>query len=169
MTATKVDLMNRFVELNIKTTTVDHEPVFTVAESEKIDRKIPGGHTKNLFLKDKKGKMFLIVLLSDAKVELNKLHTKIGAHRRLSFGSAELLEEILGVKPGSVTPFSLINDIKQRVQPVLDENMLEHDVLNYHPLSNDATTSIKRDDLLKFIRSCGHEPMILAISEGEQN
>ena len=168
MPATRQDLMTRFDELGIQTTTVDHERVFTVAESSRIDREIEGGHTKNLFLKDKKGRLFLVVALSDATIDLKRVHTLIGAQGRVSFGNAELLEDVLGVTPGSVTPFALINDTQQRVQPILDAAMMAHDTLNYHPLSNDATTSIARADLLAFVRACGHEPQIIAVSEEAQ-
>ncbi|WP_321344030.1 prolyl-tRNA synthetase associated domain-containing protein [Breoghania sp.] len=164
MPATREDLMTRFKELGIETSTIEHERVFTVAESSKLDRELEGGHTKNLFVKDKKGRLFLVVALADATIDLKHLHKVIGAQGRVSFGNAELLEEVLGVTPGSVTPFALINDAGQRVTPVLDAAMMEYDTLNYHPLSNDATTSISREDLLVFVRACGHEPQILAVS-----
>lgn len=164
MPFTRQDLFERLESLGIKTTTVEHAPVFTVAESTKLEREIEGGHTKNLFLKCKKGNLYLIVALNDARIDLKTLHGKLGSGR-LSFGSAELLVEVLGVIPGSVTPFALINDADRRVNVVLDEPMMRYDLLNYHPLSNDATTTIARDDLLRFIRACGHEPRIMAVSE----
>ncbi|PTW63381.1 Ala-tRNA(Pro) hydrolase [Breoghania corrubedonensis] len=164
MPATREDLMARLEQLAIQTETIEHERVFTVAESSKIDREIEGGHTKNLFLKDKKGRLFLVVVLADATIDLRQIHKLIGAQGRVSFGNAELLEEVLGVTPGSVTPFALINDTGHRVTPVLDAQMMTHDRLNYHPLSNDATTSIGREDLLAFVRACGHEPQIIAVS-----
>ena len=165
MPATREDLMARLDQLGIETETIEHERVFTVAESSKIDREIDGGHSKNLFLKDKKGRLFLVVALADATIDLKHVHQVIGAQGRVSFGNAELLEEVLGVTPGSVTPFALINDTDHRVTPVLDAAMMEYAKLNYHPLSNDATTSISRDDLLAFVRACGHEPQIIAVSE----
>ena len=165
MPATREDLMNRLKELGIETSTMDHEPVFTVSESSKLDRELEGGHTKNLFVKDKKGRLFLVVALAHATIDLKQLHKVIGAQGRVSFGNAELLEEVLGVKPGSVTPFALINDTEHRVTPVLDAAMMAFETLNYHPLSNDATTSIARDDLLAFVRACGHEPQVLPVSE----
>lgn len=165
MPASRDDLMQRLAALNIKTSTHDHPPVFTVQESSGLDRDIPGGHTKNLFLKDKKGGLFLVVALNDALINLKTIHQKIGARGRVSFGKPELLMEMLGVKPGSVTPFSLINDTDQQVTPVFDAAMMSHEFLNYHPLSNDATTTIARDDLLSFVRSCGHEPHVLAVSD----
>ena len=163
MPATRKDLLDRFASLRIDTTTLDHPAVFTVSESTGIEKQLPGGHTKNLFLKCKKSNIYLVVALNDAIIDLKSLHKRIDSGR-LSFGSAELLEELLGVKPGSVTPFALINDTGQRVAVILDETMLRHDFLNYHPLENTATTNIARDDLLRFIRSCGHVPRIMAVS-----
>jgi Ala-tRNA(Pro) deacylase len=163
MPATRQDLHDRLVNLGIRTTTLDHPAVFTVAESSGVETQLPGGHTKNMFLKCKKGNIYLVVALNDAAIDLKSLHKRIDAGR-LSFGSAELLDELLGVKPGSVTPFALINDTGQRITVILDEAMMRHDLLNYHPLENTATTNIAREDLLRFIRSCGHEPKIIAVS-----
>ena len=166
MPASRDDLMAFFRELDIPVSTVDHEPVFTVAESGDLHERIPGGHTKNLFLKDKKGRLFLVVALHDAEIDLKKVHQIIGAQGRVSFGNAELLGEVLGVEPGSVTPFALINDREaRRVTPVFDAAMMQHEVLNYHPLKNDATTSIASNDLIKFARACGHDAQVLAVSE----
>ena len=163
MPATRKDLLDRLASLGIRSTTLDHEAVFTVAESTGLKARLPGGHTKNLFLKCKKGNVYLVVALHDAAIDLKTLHKRIDSGR-LSFGSAELLEELLGVKPGSVTPFALINDTGHRVAVVLDETMMRHDFLNYHPMENTATTNIARDDLLRFIQSCGHEPRIMDVS-----
>lgn len=166
MPAARDDLMAFFKDLGIEVSTVDHQPVFTVAESGDLHDRIPGGHTKNLFVKDKKGRLFLIVALHDAEIDLKKVHQIIGAQGRVSFGNADLLMEVLGVEPGSVTPFSLINDrVENRVIPVFDAAMMQHEVLNYHPLKNDATTAISAEDLLKFARACGHDPKVLAVSE----
>ncbi|PVB61250.1 prolyl-tRNA synthetase associated domain-containing protein [Labrenzia sp. 011] len=166
MPASRDDLMAFLKTLDIDVTTVDHEPVFTVAESGGLHERIPGGHTKNLFVKDKKGRLFLVVALHDAQIDLKKIHQTIGAQGRVSFGNADLLMEVLGVEPGSVTPFSLINDREaQRVTPVFDAAMMQHNVLNFHPLKNDATTSIRADDLMKFAGACGHSARILAVSD----
>lgn len=151
-------------DLGIETKTVEHPPLFTVEESKAQRGEIPGGHCKNLFLKDKKGTLWLVVTLEETPVDLKTLPKRIGA-ARLSFGKPDLLHEVLGVTPGSVTPFALINDKAGRVRVILDAAMMEHDLLNYHPLSNDATTTIASKDLLTFIRHCGHEPDIVAISE----
>lgn len=165
MPATRADLFAFLDGLGIRTSTVEHKAVFTVAESLELEQGIPGGHTKNLFLKDKKDRIYLVVALNDARIDLKTLHKTIGSDR-LSFGKAELLEAVLGVKPGSVTPFSVVNDRDARVTVFLDEPMMRYDVLNYHPLENTATTAISRGDLVKFLRATGHEPQIMAVSDG---
>jgi Ala-tRNA(Pro) deacylase len=165
MPATPADLFNFLDRLGIPHTSVEHAPLFTVEESQALRGQIPGGHTKNLFLKDKKGGLFLIVAQEDARIALGGLHRQLGAAGRFSFGSPELMRETLGVEPGSVTPFAAINDTAGRVSVVLDVAMLRHATLNYHPLSNAMTTSIARDDLLRFLRATGHEPRIEPVSE----
>lgn len=150
--------------LGIAHTTVTHPPLFTVEQSQALRGQIPGGHTKNLFLKDKKDVLFLVVALEDAAIELKSLHRALGASGRLSFGSAELMRETIGVEPGSVTPFSVINDTGCKVSVVLDRTMLEHPLLNYHPLVNTMTTSIARDGLVRFLEATGHSPRILQVS-----
>jgi Ala-tRNA(Pro) deacylase len=156
------DLFARLAELGIATHTVEHEPLFTVAESSKLERELPGAHTKNLFLKDEGGELFLVVAKSSTRVDLKGLARTLGAGR-FSFGKAELLMETLGVPPGSVTAFAVINDRDRRVRVVIDAELMKHDSMNCHPLENTATTSIARDDLLRFIRSCGHEPRIAVL------
>jgi Ala-tRNA(Pro) deacylase len=151
-------------ELGIKTTTVEHVPVFTVEEAKQVHDQIAGGHCKNLFCKDEKGALWLIVALEDARIDLKKVPERIGS-RRLSFGRPELLMEVLGITPGSVTPFALINDSDARVNVILDSAMMEHAVLNYHPLINSATTSVANSDLVKFITATGHHPRVVAVSD----
>ena len=160
---TREQLLARLAELGIETKTVSHPPLFTVEDSRKLRGDIPGGHCKNLFLKDKKGQIWLVVTLEGTQVDLKTLHKTIGA-ARLSFGKPDLLMEVLGVIPGSVTPFALINDTQARVNIVLDQAMMSLDLLNYHPLTNEATTAIRSADLLTFVKACGHEPRILAVS-----
>ncbi|MTH97812.1 prolyl-tRNA synthetase associated domain-containing protein [Roseibium sp. RKSG952] len=168
MPASRADLLDFLADLGIPVRTVDHQPVFTVAESGDLHQRIPGGHTKNLFVKDKKGRLFLVVALHDAVIDLKKLHQIVGAQGRVSFGNADLLMETLGVVPGSVTPFSLINDREDhKVTPVFDAAMMQHEILNFHPLSNDATTSIASADLLRFAENCGHQVQVLAVSQDE--
>ena len=164
MPASREDLFQRFADLGIATTTKSHPPVFTVEEAQLVHGGIPGGHCKNLFCKDEKGVLWLIVCLEDSRVDLKAAPAKIGS-RRLSFGKADLLMEILGVEPGSVTPFGLINDRGARTNVILDAAMMEEEILNYHPLKNDATTTIRSGDLLTFIKSCGHEPRVVAVAE----
>jgi len=163
MPATRTELFAFFDKLGIATKTFEHEPVFTVEEAKRVHDKVPGGHCKNLFCKDEKGVLWLIVALEDAVIDLKAAPAKIGS-RRLSFGKPELLMEVLGITPGSVTPFSLINDTQVRVNVILDEAMMKLDQLNYHPLKNDASTTIAAADLLTFIKACGHNPRIVAVS-----
>jgi Ala-tRNA(Pro) deacylase len=150
--------------LGIAHKTVTHPPVFTVEEARDLRGTVAGAHTKNLFLRDKKGTVFLVVAMENAVIELKSLHRVLGATGRFSFGSADLMRELIGVEPGSVTPFSVINDKTHRVTVVLDVTMMEHEVLNYHPLVNTGTTTISRDGLLKFLVSTGHPPRIEAVS-----
>ena len=160
------DLFAFLDRLGIAHQTVTHAPLFTVEQSQALRGQIPGGHTKNLFLKDKKDALFLVVALEDAAIDLKSLHRRLGASGRFSFGSADLMQEVLGVTPGSVTPFAAINDKGPRVTVVLDSAMMAHATLNYHPLVNTMTTSIGRDDLVKFLESTGHIPKIERLSGG---
>ncbi len=163
MPATREELFERFKSLGIQTKTRDHAPVFTVEEARALRGEIEGGHCKNLFLKDDKGGLWLIVCLEESQIDLKAAPAKIGS-RRLSFGKPDLLMEVLGVEPGSVTPFGLINDTACRVNVVLDAAMMAHELVNYHPLQNTATTTIRSADLLTFIRSLGHDPKIVAVA-----
>ena len=157
--ATRADLMARLDQLGITTKTVEHHAVFTVAESDAVERDLPGGHTKNLFLKDAKGQLFLVIAHAHTDVDLKTLHKKLDC-ARFSFGKADLLMEVLGVPAGSVTAFSLINDKALKVSVVVDQALMAYDVINCHPLVNTATTAIGRDDLMTFIRAMGHTPKI---------
>jgi Ala-tRNA(Pro) deacylase len=157
--------MARLASLGIETETREHPPVFTVEEARALRGQIPGGHCKNLFLKDEKGAAWLIVCLEDARIDLKTAPARIGS-KRLSFGKPDLLMALMGVEPGAVTPFGLINDTENRIAVILEERMMQEPLLNYHPLSNDATTTISAADLLTFIRSCGHEPRIVALADG---
>jgi Ala-tRNA(Pro) deacylase len=150
--------------LGIAHTTVRHQPLFTVEASQSLRGTIPGGHTKNLFLKDKKSALYLVTVQEDAAIELKSLHRLLGATGRFSFGSAEQMLETLGVTPGSVTAFGAINDTAGRVTVVLDADLMTHETINAHPLINTMTTSIKRDDLLTFLKATGHEPRIVPLA-----
>jgi Ala-tRNA(Pro) deacylase len=150
--------------LGVAHKTVKHPPLFTVDQSRSLRGQIPGGHTKNLFLRDKKYELYLVVALEDAAIDLKSLHRVLGATGRFSFGASDLLREVWGVEPGAVTPFGAINDTQGRVSVVLDAAMMEHEMLNYHPLVNTMTTSIARDDLVKFLESTGHLPRIERVS-----
>jgi len=162
--ATDKNLFDLLDSLGIPHFTFGHAPVFTVEESQAACAHIPGGHTKNLFLKDRKGVLWLVVAREDAQVDLNTLARQLNAGR-FSFGSADLLIETLGVPPGSVTPFALINDHDRRVHVVLDKEMLALDPLNFHPLRNDRTTAISPKSLLAFVHATHHEPLIVALPE----
>ncbi len=146
--------------LGIAHQTVQHAAVFSVEEARTLRGTIAGGHTKNLFLRDKKGALFLVVAPEDAVIELKSLHRRLGASGRFSFASAELMRETLGVEPGSVTPFAVINDRTARVTVVLDAAMMMQQTLNFHPLANTGTTTISREGLLKFLEATGHRPRI---------
>lgn len=155
MTATPDDLFAYLDELGIAHTTHWHAPVFTVEEGRDLKASMPGGHTKNLFLTDKDGTIILIAAEAHSQLKLNRLHRLIGT-RRLSFGAPELMEEVLGVTPGSVTAFALMNDREGRVRFLVDAALMAHDPVNFHPLTNTSTTAIARDDLEVFARATGH-------------
>ena len=158
------ELYATFDALGIAYKTYEHAPVFTVEEAAHLYESQPGGHTKNLFLKDRKDGLWLVVCRDDLAVDLKEL-SRVLDSPRFSFGPGALLVETLGVQPGSVTPFSIINDKTNKVRVVLDEGMFAFDVLNFHPLRNDRTTAIAANDLPKFLRACGHEPLIAKIPE----
>lgn len=160
---TPEELLAHLNELDISYTLHEHEAVFTVAESEKLDATIPGVHCRNLFLRDKKKKNFLVVLRNETEVDMKKLPGVIGSDR-LSFGSSDRLWEFLGVWPGSVCPFSIVNDTDQKVKILLDKDMMEGEIVNYHPLINTMTVSLSPADLLRFIESTGHAPHIVDLS-----
>ncbi|MEO1040243.1 MAG: YbaK/EbsC family protein [Pseudomonadota bacterium] len=146
--------------LEIAHATTDHAPVFTVAEGEALKAQMPGGHSKNLFLKDKKGALLLISAWQGTEIALNQLHRHLGC-ARLSFGKAELMEDVLGVSPGSVTAFAIVNDRDHRVRFILDKALMAFDPVNFHPLKNDATTAVSPGDLLTFTRALGREPELI--------
>lgn len=164
MPASPQDLFAFFDRLGIRHATVTHPPLFTLADSQALRGQIAGGHTKNLFLKDKGGSLSLVVAEENAAIELKSIHRRIGG-KRVSFGSAELLMQQLGVAPGSVTPFAAINDASGAVSVVLDEAMMRHEVLNFHPLINTMTTSIAATDLIMFLKATGHTPRVLPVSD----
>jgi Ala-tRNA(Pro) deacylase len=164
MPATPDDLFAMLDRLGIAHATVTHPPLFTVEESQALRGKIPGGHSKNLFLRDKKGVLYLVSTLEDAVIELKSLHRVLGATGRFSFGSAELMLETLGIEPGAVTPFGALNDTAHRVTVVLDAALMAHRQLNFHPLRNTMTTTIAGADLIRFLDATGHPPRVLPVS-----
>ena len=162
------ELFAYFDSLGIVHRTYSHPAVFTVAEAAALRGSLPGGHCKSLFLRDKKGGFWLAVMLEERRIDLKKLANQLAAPR-FSFGGSADLYKVLGVWPGSVTPFALVNDVERLVTPVLDAAMLQHDPLNYHPLENDRTTAISPTDLLRFIAASGHVPRIVALAGLERD
>jgi Ala-tRNA(Pro) deacylase len=160
MPATPEQLFAFFDAHGIAHSTLQHPPVFRVGEGEEIKASLPGGHTKNLFLKDAKGQLWLISALGETRIDLKRLPASIGA-ARLSFGNEQALYDALGVTPGSVTVFALINDEDHRVRLVLDAALLEHQLVNFHPLTNTATTAVSKDDLLRFLEALGARPQVV--------
>jgi len=158
--ATSADLFARLEALGIRTDTVRHAAVFTVEEAKAHRGDLPGAHIKNLFLRNKKGEMWLVVADEDRPIDLKRLGELLGAGR-LSFGSAERLLANLGVVPGAVTPFGVINDTAGQVRVALDRQLLVHAIVNCHPLTNDRTTAIAPADLIAFLEATGHPPLLL--------
>lgn len=156
MPATPQDLFNRLDDLKVDYTTHNHPPLRTVEDSKALRGDLPGAHCKNLFFKDKKQALWLVVALEDREINVKELRHKIGSNH-LSFGKPDLLLETLGVIPGAVTPFALLNDLEQKVNVVLDAEMMQAEFVNYHPLTNEQTTTVTPAALRKFIHSCGHE------------
>jgi Ala-tRNA(Pro) deacylase len=164
MPKTPDELFSLLASLDIQVSTVRHPPLYTVAQSQALRGEIAGGHTKNLFLKDRKDAYYLLTVEEDAVVDLKQIHHLIGASGKVSFGKPEALMELLGVTPGAVTAFGVVNDTEGKVKLFLDEALMRHEVINAHPLTNEATTSIRAEDLVRFARAVGHEPQILKMT-----
>lgn len=160
---TKNDLYTYFNQLGISSKTFEHEPLFTVEQADKVAHSIPGTHIKNLFLKDDNGQFWLLVAEAHAKIELKKVMQLLKAPK-LRFADAPLLMQYLGVLPGSVTPFGLINDRNHSVKVILDHSLLAATIINAHPLENSATTSISLEDFKKFLKATGHHPIIIDLA-----
>ena len=157
-------LFAKLRELGIGTRTHRHPALHTVAESKALRGDLPGAHIKNLFLRDKKRQMWLVTTREDTEIDLKRLRRHLDTSGNLSFGSAELLREVLGVEPGAVTPFAVLNDAANLVQPVVEKTLIGSELLNAHPLHNQATTAIAPADLLAFMAACGHQPLVLDLS-----
>lgn len=157
---TRADLFALLDRLGIEHRTHDHPAVFTVGEGGDIKAAIPGAHTKNLFLKDARDQLWLISAEGHAQIDLKRLHTVIGS-ARLSFGKSELMEETLGVTPGSVTAFGLINDVDRRVRFVLDRTLAEAGLVNFHPLTNTATTTVSGGGFRRFLAALNITPIVV--------
>lgn len=164
--ATPEVLFRRLEDLGLEFSTLAHPPVFTVEESRAVRGPLPGSHAKNLFLRNKKGRMWLLSCLESRTLNLKALGKRLGAGH-LSFGSPRRLMDNLGVIPGAVTPFGVINDPEGRVQVVLDQAMLERGPLNFHPLDNGMTTTLSVDDFLRFLEAEGHPPEVVDLDAVE--
>ena len=165
MPASPEDLIAFLDSLDIPSDTLAHPALHTVADSRSLRGEMPGGHAKNLLVKDKKGRLFVLVLEQLATVDLKNVHTLIGAQGRVSFVKADQMMDVWGVTPGSVTPFGAINDAEKRVTVVLDSGLMAHGRVNFHPLVNTRTTGLSSAHLIKFLRATGHEPVILALAQ----
>lgn len=159
---TPEDLFELFSQLNINVTTLVHEPLFTASQGQHIKTTLPGSHNKNLFLKNKKGAYHLITMLDDKRLDLKTFSQELGCGP-LSFASDTELMSHLGIEPGHVTPFALINPSANNVNVILDKEMLVYDLLNFHPLKNHMTTTISRNDFLKFLEHLTYQPLILSL------
>ena len=159
------DLSRRLDELGIEVQTIEHEPVFTVEEAKAHRGTLEGAHTKNLFLRDKKKRMWLVVCRENRSVDLKALPSAIGSGR-LSFGSAQRLMENLGIIPGAVTPFAVINDHGLNVRVAVEKSLLDESPWNFHPLDNARTTSIQPQDMLRFLREQEHDPQLVDLGSG---
>ena len=164
MPASPDELFAYLDSLGIAHSTTWHEAMFTVEQSSALKADMPGAHTKNLFLKDADGLLVLIAAEAHNQLKLNQLHRKIGT-RRLSFGAPELMTEVLGVTPGSVTAFSLMNDRPARVRFLVDSVLAAADIVNFHPMTNTGTTAISQADFRKFVEATGHSFEIVDFSD----
>ncbi len=137
-----------------------HAPVFTVEEARRLRGRMPGAHSKNLFVRDKKERHWLVSCLSDRELDLKWLAGELGT-KRLTFCSRRRLGGYLGIRPGSVSPFAVLNDVTGIVRVALDSDLLEREPLNFHPLDNSMTTTVSRAGLLRFLEAEGHPPLIV--------
>lgn len=170
--ATPEALLSRLETLGIEAHTFSHPPVFTVEEAKIHRGDLIGAHTKNLFVRDKKGRMWLIVALEDRAVNLRGVAEMLG-HKRFSFGSEERLMKYLGVIRGAVTPFGVVNDHTRAVRVALDTGLQEHSVWNFHPLDNSMTTTLTGAEMVRFLEAVDHAPTWVdlgatAVDGGEQ-
>lgn len=154
-------LFDRFAALGIAAPTVPYPAHETVEEGKRLRGAMAGTFTKNLLLRDKKGRLFLFSIHEDRVLDLKTLHQRIGANGRLGFAPAERMIELLGVQPGALTPFGLINDSEVSITAVVDASLLDARQVNFHPLLNTESTGLCPADLLAFIRSCNREPLLV--------
>jgi Ala-tRNA(Pro) deacylase len=165
-TAMQAELLQRLTALGIEVHTVDYPPHKTVEEGRALRGQMSGCFTKNLLLRDKKGKLFLIVAQEDRSIDLKTLHRLIGANGRLGFAPGEQMRDLLGVEPGALTPLGLLFDRDRQVTPVIDVHLLHEEQINFHPLINTQSAGLGPRDLLKFIEACGHSPLVVSFDDG---
>lgn len=163
--AIEAPLMARLASLGIAAAVYRHPPLHTVTESQAQRGRMPGGHIKNLFVRDKKRRYWLVTVPEDADIDLKALRHRLGATGNLSFGAADALFESLGVRPGAVTPFAVMNDTAGAVGFALERSLLETAPINAHPLHNEATIAVAPDDLLRFVTACDHPPLLFGLDE----
>lgn len=161
---TSDELLARLESLGFPCKTSTHPPLRTVEDSKRLRGTLPGGHVKNLFLRDKRGRYWLLTTLEDTRIDLKRMAQRLDAGK-FSFASAEALAEMLGIEPGAVSPLAAINDAEQKVTVVFDAVMLAQSPLNVHPLRNDRTTTMATADLLRFLEACGHKPLVMRFDE----
>lgn len=166
MTFTSDELLAELARLGIATTTVSHPPLRTVEDSKRLRGDLAGGHIKNLFLRDKRQRFWLVVALEDTPIDLKALARELGGGR-FSFANEQQLDALLGIAPGAVSPFAVINDGGGAVTVVIDAAVMDESPLNLHPLRNDCTTAIAPADLVRFLEQCGHTPRVMALARGD--
>jgi Ala-tRNA(Pro) deacylase len=157
----QANLFARFASLGIVAPTVPYPAHATIDEGKRLRGPMAGTFTKNLLLKDKKGRLFLLAIHEDRELNLKTLHAALGANGRLGFASGERMVEVLGLAPGALTPLGIINDRDGLVTIVVDAALLDADQVNFHPLVNTQSTGLSPDELLAFVRSCGREPLVV--------
>ncbi len=150
--------------LGIEHVTTEHEPAFTVEDAARITSHIAGGHTKNLLLESKTGSLCMLSCLDSQSVKINGLTRLLGLPK-MSFAKPERMIDVLAVRPGSLSPFALINDRDKQVLPVLDMQLFDDDHVNFHPLDNAKTTTIRSEDLTKFLEALGYQAQIIDMNE----
>lgn len=162
LAATAKQLLNALETLGVEHQTTTHEALYTVDQAKEVAYDEPGAHTKNLFLRNKKGRMFLLVVESDHRVDLRGLRDKLNVPGgQFAFASTERLGLYLGVVPGSVSPLAVYNDHECAVQVLIQRTLLEHEWIYLHPCRNTHSTRLRTHDLLEILNSWKHPVTVL--------